>query len=641
MTTHLQVLIVEDVEDHMLLLVRELERGGYSLDYLRVETREEMQAALIETNWDLVIADYTLPLFSAPDALQLLQQQQRDLPFIIVSGTISEETAVAAMKAGAHDYITKGRLARLVPAVDRELREAQERQKRREAEQALQDSERKIREQAALIDITSDAIFVRDFSNRILFWNQGAERLYGWRSLEVLEKNVCQVLGLNSVDQESEMIQAVLEEGAWQGECHRVNQSGESVIVATRCTLVHDELGEPRSILTVDTDITEKKRLETQFLRAQRLESLGTLASGIAHDFNNLLTPILAIAQLLPLKMPEVNEQNLQLLQMIEDNAKRGAELVKQIVTFARGGEGKQSPMQIRHLMSEVAQVVQQTFPKTIEVRLTIATSELWVIAADATQLHQILMNLCINARDAMPQGGTLSLSAENVVLDESFARMNPDARPGAFVVVTVADTGSGIPAELFERIFDPFFTTKEFGKGTGLGLSTALGIVRNHQGFIQVESQIGQGTQFKIFLPAIEQSIAEPTAEATSPNGNNQLILIVEDEPSIQQVMQTTLELCHYRTMVASDGVEAISVYANHRHEISVVIIDVMMPTMDGLTAVQVLQKLNPEVKIIVMSGLATESKVGQMTDHHICAFLSKPFTTQTLIETLQRVLN
>ncbi|MBE9010989.1 response regulator [Pseudanabaenaceae cyanobacterium LEGE 13415] len=639
MTNHLQVLIVEDVEDDLFLLVRELERGGYTLNYLRVETREGMQAALAQTAWDLVIADYTLPMFSAPAALQLLQQQQQDLPFIIVSGTITEEIAVAAMKAGAHDCITKGRLARLVPAVDRELREAEERQKRREAEQALRESERKIREQAALIDITSDAIFVRDFSNRIRFWNQGAERLYGWRSTEVLEENVCQILGLNSVDQESEIVQAVLEEGAWQGECQRVARSGETVIVATRCTLVRNEAGEARSILTVDTDITEKKRLETQFLRAQRLESLGTLASGISHDFNNLLTPILAISQLLPLKMRDADEQNLQLLQLIEDNAKRGAELVKQIVTFARGGDGKQSPMQLRHLISEVVQVVQQTFPKTIEVSLTVHAKELWIISGNSTQLHQILMNLCINARDAMPEGGKLSLSVENVVLQASDVRMNPDARPGAFVVTTVADTGTGIPAELLERIFDPFFTTKEFGKGTGLGLSTALGIIRNHQGFIKVESQVGKGTQFKIFLPAIEQPILQPVAEAELPNGDNQLILIVEDEISIQQVTQTALELCNYRTMVANNGLEAVSVYRDHHHDISAVLLDIMMPSMDGLATVRVLQELNPEVKIIAMSGLATHSNVTQTTNH-VQAFLSKPYTTQTLIETLHQVL-
>ncbi|BAS59761.1 MULTISPECIES: hybrid sensor histidine kinase/response regulator [Leptolyngbya] len=639
MHSHLQLLIVEDLEDDMLLILRELRQGGYSLDYVRVETPEAMQAALDRATWDLIIADYTLPKFSAPEALKLVQRQQRDLPFIIVSGTIGEEIAVAAMKAGAHDYIFKGNLARLVPAVERELREAKERQKRHQAELALQESEEKIREQAALINIASDAIFVCDFSNQITFWNQGAERLYGWNAVEVIGKDVRTLLGQDL--EESEMLQTVLEKGEWQGECQKLNKTGQIVIVATRCTLVRGEAGEARSILIVDTDITEKKLLEAQFLRAQRLESLGTLASGIAHDFNNLLTPILAISQLLPLKLPDLDEQNHQLLQLIEDNVKRGADLVKQILTFARGGDGKRVPLQIRHLLSEVTQIVRQTFPKAIEIRTMLSTVDLWIVSADSTQLHQVIMNLCVNARDAMPTGGTLTIGADNLVIDESYRRINPEASSGSFVVLTIADTGTGIPAELLERIFDPFFTTKEVGKGTGLGLSTVSGIVRNHGGFVEVYSEIGKGTQFKVFLPAIPQKVdlaVEATAHA---HGQNKLVLIVEDEASIRQVTQTTLELCHYKTLVAKDGVEAISLYAQHHQKISLVLMDIMMPSMSGLTAVRALQQINPEVKVVAMSGLATNYEISQEGGSScIKAFLSKPYTTKDLVDTLQTVL-
>jgi two-component system cell cycle sensor histidine kinase/response regulator CckA len=640
MHSHLRLLIVEDLEDDMLLILRELRQGGYSLDYVRVETPEAMQDALDGKTWDLIIADYTLPKFSAPEALKLVQRQQQDLPFIIVSGTIGEEIAVAAMKAGAHDYIFKGNLARLVPAVERELREAEERQKRHQAELALRESEEKIREQAALINIASDAFFVCDFSNQITFWNQGAERLYGWSAAEVIGKDVRTLLGQELAD--SEMLQAVLEKGEWQGECQKLNKTGQIVIVATRCTLVRGEAGEARSILIVDTDITEKKLLEAQFLRAQRLESLGTLASGIAHDFNNLLTPILAISQLLPLKLPDLDEQNQQLLQLIEDNVKRGADLVKQILTFARGGDGKRVPLQIRHLLSEVTQIVRQTFPKSIEVRTMLSTVDLWIVSADSTQLHQVVMNLCVNARDAMPTGGTLSIAADNLVIDESYRRMNPEASSGAFVVLTISDTGTGIPAELLERIFDPFFTTKEVGKGTGLGLSTVSGIVRNHGGFVEVYSEIGQGTQFKVFLPAIPHKL-EPEVEVTAlANGQNKLVLIVEDEASIRQVTQTTLELCHYKTLIAKDGVEAISLYAQHYPEISLVLMDIMMPSMSGLTAVRALQQINPDVKVVAMSGLATNYQISQEGGSScIKAFLSKPYTTKDLVDTLQTVLN
>jgi len=321
-------------------------------------------------------------------------------------------------------------------------------------------------------------------------------------------------------------------------------------------------------------------------------------------------------------------------------NVRRGADLVKQILTFARGGEGKRVPLQIRHILSEVVQIARQTFPKAIEIRIKLSTTDLWIVSADSTQLHQVLMNLCVNARDAMPNGGILSLAAENLCIDEAYTRMNPEAHPGSFVVITVADTGTGIPAELLEQIFDPFFTTKEVGKGTGLGLSTVLGIVKNHGGFVKVHSKVEQGTQFKVYLPAIKQGVTEPVEEFPLSSGHNELILIVDDELSIQQVTKTALENYNYRTLTASDGIEAISVYAEHKHDISLVLMDVMMPSMDGLTAIRTLQKLNPKVKVIAMSGLATNSQLAQLIESDVKAFLPKPYSVKNLMDTLQSVL-
>jgi PAS domain S-box-containing protein len=641
MNPHLRVLVVEDLEDDMLLLLRELRRGGYTLDSVRVETPEQMQAALDRQAWDIVIADYTLPTFNALEALKLVQAQQRDLPFIIVSGTIGEETAVAAMKAGAHDYITKGNLARLVPAVERELREAEERQKRHQAERALRESEQKIRDQAALLDIASDAIFVRDLSDRMIFWNRGAEKLYGWSAQEILGQTVDRLLIPQSTVQDNDMLQVVLEQGEWQGELRKLHKSGHEVIVATRCTLVCNDAGQPRSILTVDTDITEKTQLQAQFLRAQRLESIGTLASGIAHDFNNLLTPILAISQLLALKLTDLDEQHQHLLSLIQDNAKRGADLVKRILAFARGGDGKRMPLQIRYLLSEVVQVARQTFPKAIEICTYWLTIDLWTVSADASQLHQVFMNLCVNARDAMPTGGILSLSAENLVIDQANAQLNLDAHPGAYVRVTIADTGTGILPEMLERIFDPFFTTKAIGKGTGLGLSTALGIVKNHGGFIKVESEVEHGSQFQVYLPAIRQETIQPDEASLLLSGNNELLLIVEDEPSIQLVTSTLLAGYNYRILMASNGMEAIALYMQHQHDISLVLMDMMMPAMGGLTAIRTLQTLNPNVKVIATSGWAAHEQLSEATQLGVRAFLPKPYPVKDLLEKIHSVLN
>ncbi len=641
MISHLRVLIVEDSEDDAFLVLRELRRGGYTLDYVRVDTPVAMRAALDRQSWDIVIADYNMPAFSAPEALKLLQSRKLDLPFIIVSGAIGEDIAVAAMKAGAHDYLIKGNLTRLVPAVERELREALERHKRHSAERALQEAEQQIREQAALLDVTTDAIFVQDLEYRFSFWNKGAERLYGWEAAEALGKRATELLyeSEETLPQFEAIQKTLVKEGQWQGELQQVTKDGKNIIVESRWTLVLDEVGNPKFILTVSTDITEKKQLEAQFFRTQRLESLGTLASGIAHDFNNILTPILAVAQLLSLKFPNLDENTPQLLRMLEDSSKRGADLVKQILSFSRGVEGSYTVVQIRHLLLDVTQVAQRTFPKSIETQTHIA-SDLWTVCADATQLHQVLMNLCVNARDAMPNGGTLNISAENLWIDENYARMYVDAKEGLYVVVTIADTGTGIPPEIIDRIFDPFFTTKELGKGTGLGLSTAMGIIKKHGGFVNVYSQVGKGSRFKMYLPSSQVTETPAVTDVDLPHGRGEWILVVDDETTICEIAKTTLESYNYNVLTASDGIEALALYAQYKGKISAVLIDLMMPGMDGSTTILTLQRMNPQVRIIATSGLMSNWTTAQKKSLGCQEFLPKPFTARILLNTLQDVI-
>ncbi len=500
-------------------------------------------------------------------------------------------------------------------------------------------AEEKIREQAALLDVATDAIFVRDLEYRILYWNSGAERLYGWQAAEVLGRNCHEFLCKQISSQMEEALRTVVEQGEWQGEENKITKSGQEIIVCSRWTLVRDEAGQPKSILSVDTDITEKKELQTQFLRVQRLESIGTLASGIAHDLNNVLTPILLLTQML--KVESRDERRKQYLEIIETNARRGAGLIKQVLSFARNADRKHVPLQIGHILREIEQVVKQTFPKLIEVTNNISTRELSTVSGDVTQLHQVFMNLCINARDAMPNGGTLRITAENLFIDSTYARMNIEAKVGAYVVVTVSDTGVGITPEIIDRIFDPFFTTKEVSKGTGLGLSTALGIVKNHGGFITVSSGARDGSQFKVFLPAITDTTATQQEEdkIKLPEGKGELILVVDDEAVIRNVAQTILLSSAFRVLVASDGIEAISLYAQHKHEIRVVIMDLIMPSMDGLTAIRTLKVLNPQVQIIAMSGLGSQEAIAQAMQLGIQTFLPKPFTTEQFANTLQQV--
>ncbi|MEH2354610.1 hybrid sensor histidine kinase/response regulator [Nostoc sp.] len=512
----------------------------------------------------------------------------------------------------------------------------------RERQAALCDrklAEEKIREQAALLDVTTDAICVRDLNNQIIFWNKGAETLYGWQATEAWGKNASELLyDEPSPEIEAALLQAI-SKGKWQGELTKLTKMNKEVLVASRWTLVYDEQGKPKSILTVDTDITEKKHLEAQLFRAQRLESIGTLASGIAHDLNNILTPILAGAQLLPLKFPNADERTRHLLEILEINARRGADLVKQVLSFARGVEGKHITLQLRHIIVEIAKILKETFPKSIEISTNVPPG-LWMVSGDSTQLHQVLMNLCVNARDAMSNGGTLSISAENMLIDANYARMNLEAKEGPYIVITVSDTGVGIPKEMLDRIFEPFFTTKDVGQGTGLGLSTVLGIVKSHGGFVNVYSELESGTSFKVYLPAVGGIETRSPENLPPQTGHGELILVVDDEAAIQEITTTSLEAHNYKILVASDGIEAIALYAQNRDKISAVLMDIMLPSLDGLTAIRTLQKINPQVRIIASSGLMSDNKLSAVAAIGVNTFLSKPYTVNELLLSLQKVL-
>ena len=501
-------------------------------------------------------------------------------------------------------------------------------------------AEDKISQQAALLDVTTDAILLRSLEAEILYCNKSAEKMYGWTAQEALGKGANELLYKEVTQELTEALQEVTRNGSWQGELKKVTKQGREITVASRWTLVRDETGNPKSILSVDTDITEKKQLENQFLRAQRLESLGTLASGIAHDLNNMLTPILAIAQLLRLKVRNIDESSQEMLVMLEANAKRGAKLVKQVLSFARGDEGKRTVLQVKHLLKDIEQFAKGTFPKSITIESNLVR-DLWTVSGDVTQLHQVFMNLVVNARDAMFDGGTLTIEADNKFVDESYAKMNIEAKVGSYVVVTIADTGIGISPKIIDRIFDPFFTTKEVGEGTGLGLSTVLAIVKNHGGFIEVSSEIAKGTQFKVYLSSIQESSCAMSEKKQLPRGNGELILVVDDEVGICEIIKATLETYNFHVITAKDGIEAIAVYVQQKNEINIVLMDMMMPSMDGATAIRTLQQMNPLVKIIAMSGLVTSEALAQSSGTTIQGFLAKPFSASELLNALQRVIS
>ncbi|MCR4375267.1 MAG: ATP-binding protein, partial [Acidobacteria bacterium] len=429
----------------------------------------------------------------------------------------------------------------------------------------------------------------------------------------------------------------------WRAFLHAGHASGEYQLRRKDGSLADVEFSavaniEPNVHLTVLRDVTARKVLERHSLRAQRMESLGTLAGGIAHDLNNALAPILMSIELL---RDKGDPDRQEVLDTIERSAQRGADMVRQVLSFARGVEGQRVDVSIAALVRDVEKIANDTFLKHLQVRVEVAP-DLWTVRGDPTQIHQVLLNLCVNARDAMPNGGTLALDAENKDLDERFAAQCPEAIPGAYVCITVADTGSGIPPAVLDRIFEPFFTTKSFGQGTGLGLSTSLAIVKSHGGFIRVQTSPAEGTRFHIYLPAgrAVAAAAHQSPATALPSGRGQLVLVIDDEAAVREVTRRTLEAHGYRVLLAAGGAEGVAAYARHQLEIAVVITDMMMPLMDGAATMAALRGINPDVRIIAASGLPEDAHVKEAGEAGAAHFLAKPFTAETLLGVLQQAL-
>jgi PAS domain S-box-containing protein len=394
--------------------------------------------------------------------------------------------------------------------------------------------------------------------------------------------------------------------------------------------------------LVLAADITEKKLLEEKFLHAQRLESIGLLSAGIAHDLNNALAPIVLTAPLLRASLSA--PRDLKILDMLEKSAERGAGLVKQILGFAHSTTGEFRPTQVKHLARDLISVIEQTFPKSIQLEQQIST-DLWPVQGNATQIHQVLLNLCVNARDAMPSGGTLRLAAANLRLDAAGAGAIPGALPGTWVVLEVADTGAGIPPEMLEHIWEPFFTTKDAGKGTGLGLATVRGIVVSHHGFVELHTEVGRGSTFRVFLPAVVSESPRPSSATPFdiPDGHGELILVVDDDVPIRDLVSGILGQHGYRVVSCGDGVEAITLFNAHPGGIALVVTDVDMPRLGGVALARALLQLRPDLRLLAMSGLSRRETDGadvpeiQKLAH---AFLRKPFTIENLLGTVHRLL-
>lgn len=506
---------------------------------------------------------------------------------------------------------------------------------RRRFEVAQRLADAKIREQAALIDKAHDAILVQDRAGNFLYANPSAEKLYGWRVEELLAPARSAAIFQPDAAAAANARHQTFSSGEWNGELRQQTRAGAIVTVASRWTLIRDEAGQPKSLLLINSDITERKLLEQQFLRTQRMNTIGTLAGGMAHDLNNALAPVLLGTQLLRRKTEDVESRNL--LALIETSAHRGAEMVRQVLLFARGHGGEFEQLELSPIIKEIEQMVRETFPSNVVVEKYLP-ADLWPARGNVTQLHQVLLNLCVNARDAMPEGGKLTLAADNVELSASEAAEIPEGQPGSYVSVMVSDTGTGMPPEVQAKIFEPFFTTKAEGRGTGMGLPTVLRLVKAHGGFMRLESTPGEGTTFEVFLPRATGAAAASAPIATEiSRGRGELILVVDDERAIRELVGDGLSAHGFRTLIAANDDEAIELFNRHREEIRVLLTDKAMPLRDGAQTIAALRAAKPTLPVVLISAEPeTETDAGESR----ITFLRKPFSLHELLAAVDRAL-
>jgi PAS domain S-box-containing protein len=556
----------------------------------------------------------------------------REYPVIATVGTL-ESDAFAAVQSRRQVYVGFAVVMTLVVLIGSGI-----------TLQLLARNERAgqtLREQASLLDKAQDAILVTDLNRRLTYWNKSAERLYGWTSAEAIGRVVTDLFyPEGEAPDVAKAYEDVLTEGEWTGELQPQTKSGRRVVIESRWTLVRDAAGHGRSILSINTDVTDRRQLEQQFYRAQRLESIGTLAGGIAHDLNNVLAPIMMGMGVLRDRLTD--DDSREVIETISGSAQRGAEMVSQVLSFARGREGKRVEMRAADLITDVVRIARDTLPKNIEITTDVDPG-LPLMLGDPTQCHQVLLNLCVNARDAMPNGGMLRLSAGRETIAPHQGNRPTDLASGDYVVIRVDDTGVGIPPQLLETIFDPFFTTKEAGKGTGLGLSTSQNIVRNHGGHIRVFSEPDEGASFHVYLP-VAPALAPASAvgeDPSAPRGQGQTVLVVDDEESVRKVLRSTLEKSGYKVLQAANGKEALSIYHESGPSIAAVVIDMTMPVLGGMPTMREMVKMNPDVRIIAASGIhdneATARSIGSQVTH----FLAKPFTSEMLLRAVARAVS
>jgi two-component system, cell cycle sensor histidine kinase and response regulator CckA len=630
----MHILLLEDNLRDRQLLEKTLINEGLVCQITHAGSKAEYQAALEQAEYDLIISDFTLPGYSGIAALTASRELQPDTPFIFVAGSIGEEQVVESLKSGATDFVLKNRLNRLGPAVHRALREAHERKERQRAEE-------RVRVQSSALEAVANGIILTDAAGKILFGNKAFCAMTGYALEEILGKNPN---FLNSGKHNAGFFRAlwntILTGRVWQGELINRRKDGTLYNEEMTITPVQRSNGEISHFIAVKQDITKQKQRKEQLHQARKMEAIGQLAGGIAHDFNNLLTVIHGNVQLVLMDESQLKEENRHCLKQVTAATERAGDLTRQLLAFGRKQVVQFQPLDLNHVISNFTKMLKRVIGEHIALQCRCAEN-LPFVSADIGMIEQLLLNLIVNARDAMPQGGSIIITTEAVSIDASHAETHPEAQTGEFVCIAVGDTGTGIYPEYLPRIFEPFFTTKEAGKGTGFGLATVYGIVKQHRGWIEVTSQVGTGTTFKIFLPASASSAAKKTTPkiGTIPARGHEKILLVEDDADVRMVTRGFLEGSGYEIWEAANGLEALNVWKTNASQIDLLLTDFIMP--GGLNGWELADRLRgdrPGLKVILMSGYNSDLS-GKIQPHsHI---LPKPFSWESLTETVRSCLD
>lgn len=631
--------MVEDVEQHALLAVRELRRGGFDVAFERVETPEAMSAALAAQPWDVIISDYSMPRFTALLALALMKERNLDLPFIIVSGTVGEDIAVEALRAGAHDFMVKGKFSRLVPAIERELQEAATRREHRQLKRELRTSEQRFEE---LFELAPDAIVMTNPIGLISLLNRPAEALFGYAREELIgqpvEKLIPESGRIDHVGLREQYLRAAVPRAMGGGGNLR-GMRKDGTVFPVEISLAPIKSSAGLQVAVAVRDVTTRVRLEEQFRQSQKMEAIGRLAGGVAHDFNNILSVILGYGEML-LEDLKPDAPMRGDVEEIRNAALRAADLTRQLLMFSRQQVLETKVLDLNDVLKRLDKMLQRILGADVDL-VSLPTEPLGKVRIDPCSIEQVILNLVVNARDAMPIGGKLTIETNNVVLDEAYAREHLGVKPGPHVMVAVTDTGAGIDKATSARIFEPFFTTKEAGKGTGLGLSTVFGIVQQSGGAVWVYSEPGKGTTFKVYLPRVDAEV--DVICAGPPLGSlrgSETILLVDDDDQVRAVARSILQRNGYHVIEARNAGDALLHSERHPGSIQLLLSDVVMPQMSGPELAKRLAKTRPEMKVLCMSGYTDDSIVRHgVLDAHF-AFFQKPITPEALLTKVREVL-